>query len=156
MTLSADKLGKLILMLSSPNDGEAVAAVRAIERTLRNTGHDWHALAVIISGTHELTAAMNEARDEIRRLEDKINNLRDQLRHERFYKSRKEQKEYSYYDMDYQQKAERLFKMHQDTGLLKENAAEFVRDMMFRTREPTEPQAKWLDDLWSRYGRRCA
>jgi hypothetical protein len=40
----APRLGKLLLMLSSPQGGEVVAAARAIERTLHDAGHDWHDL----------------------------------------------------------------------------------------------------------------
>jgi hypothetical protein len=41
----APRLSKLLLMLSSPHDGEVVAAARAIDRTLHDGGHDWHDLA---------------------------------------------------------------------------------------------------------------
>lgn len=40
----APRLGKMLLMLSSPQGGEVVAAARAIERTLHDAGHDWHDL----------------------------------------------------------------------------------------------------------------
>ena len=40
----APRLQKLLLMLSSPNSGEVVNAARAIERTLREAGADWHDL----------------------------------------------------------------------------------------------------------------
>lgn len=38
-------LKKMILMLSSDNDGEVVAAARAIGRLLKKEGKDWHWLA---------------------------------------------------------------------------------------------------------------
>lgn len=38
------KLAKLIPMLSSPMDGEVVAAARAIEKSLKGAGLDWHDL----------------------------------------------------------------------------------------------------------------
>jgi hypothetical protein len=41
----AFKLAKLIPLLSSDNDGEALATVRAIGRTLEAGGADFHALA---------------------------------------------------------------------------------------------------------------
>jgi hypothetical protein len=44
LTPVAPRLGKMLLTLSSPHDGEVVAAVRAIERALRGAGHDWHDL----------------------------------------------------------------------------------------------------------------
>ncbi len=45
----APKLQKLIPRLASPHDGEVVATVRAIERTLRSAGLDLHALAESIT-----------------------------------------------------------------------------------------------------------
>jgi hypothetical protein len=41
----AAKLKSAVLMLSSPYEGEIVAAARAIDRLLRAMGLDWHALA---------------------------------------------------------------------------------------------------------------
>lgn len=46
----ADKLGKLLRLLSSDRDGEVVAAARGIERTLKNAGLDIHALAAAVEG----------------------------------------------------------------------------------------------------------
>lgn len=39
------RLGSLVRMLSSPNDGEALSAVRAVGRTLQANGTTWHDLA---------------------------------------------------------------------------------------------------------------
>ena len=39
---------KLLPRLASPHDGEVVATARAIERTLRSAGRDWHDLAEAI------------------------------------------------------------------------------------------------------------
>jgi hypothetical protein len=41
----AERLKKLLLMLSSDQPGEVVAAAQAIGRTLKTDGSDWHALA---------------------------------------------------------------------------------------------------------------
>jgi hypothetical protein len=35
-------LGRLIPRLASEHDGEVVATARAIERTLKSAGRDWH------------------------------------------------------------------------------------------------------------------
>jgi len=43
------RLGQLILLLSSPHDGEKVAACGAITRTLGSAGLDLHALADIVT-----------------------------------------------------------------------------------------------------------
>lgn len=45
MLASAGKLARLIPMLGSPVDAEALSAARAIERTLKASGQDWHDLA---------------------------------------------------------------------------------------------------------------
>jgi hypothetical protein len=44
MTLIAPKLSKLIPMLATDHDGEVVATVRAISRTLKGAGLDFHNL----------------------------------------------------------------------------------------------------------------
>jgi hypothetical protein len=54
----APRLQKLLLMLSSPRDGEVISAVRAIGRPLQNAGHDWHDLS------RALTVSKPQARDE--------------------------------------------------------------------------------------------
>jgi hypothetical protein len=44
----ADKLSKLVRMLTSDRDGEVVAAARSINRTLKSAGLDIHVLAAAI------------------------------------------------------------------------------------------------------------
>src|SRR5258708_34056675 len=44
----ADRLGKLIRMLSSDRDGEVIAATHALRRTLHSAGADIHARAAMI------------------------------------------------------------------------------------------------------------
>jgi hypothetical protein len=46
----ADRLAKLVRMLTSDRDGEVVAAARSINRTLKSAGLDIHALAAAIEG----------------------------------------------------------------------------------------------------------
>jgi hypothetical protein len=48
LTTVAPKLSKLIPMLSSTADGEVVNTARAIERTLKGIGADWHDLAAAL------------------------------------------------------------------------------------------------------------
>ena len=48
--MNAEKIGKLIKLLSSINDGEVVAAARAILRTLEAEGADIHELAERVEG----------------------------------------------------------------------------------------------------------
>ena len=45
----ATKLHKLVLMLSSPNAGEVIAAAAAIDRTLKQAGTDWHGFAAALT-----------------------------------------------------------------------------------------------------------
>jgi hypothetical protein len=45
----ATKLAKLLPMLSSDNDGEVVATVRVIDRTLQSSGVDFHILAKLVT-----------------------------------------------------------------------------------------------------------
>ena len=42
------RLRKLLPRLASNHDGEVAATARAIERTLKSSGHDWHDLAASI------------------------------------------------------------------------------------------------------------
>ena len=51
-----EQIAKLIPMLSSTNDGEALAAVRAIGRKLKAAGRDWHWLAVEVAQLGAVTA----------------------------------------------------------------------------------------------------
>jgi hypothetical protein len=44
----AEKLGKLVRMLTSDHDGEVVAAARSINRALKSAGLDIHVLAAVI------------------------------------------------------------------------------------------------------------
>lgn len=44
---NADRVGQLVRLLGSDKDGEVVAAARALGRTLKAHGHDWHDLAEI-------------------------------------------------------------------------------------------------------------
>jgi hypothetical protein len=45
---AAERIAKLIPLLASDNDGEALAATRAIGRALESTGFDFHALAASV------------------------------------------------------------------------------------------------------------
>jgi hypothetical protein len=53
----ADRLGKLLRLLSSNHDGEVVAAARGIDRTLKNAGLDIHVLADGIATDKKFTEA---------------------------------------------------------------------------------------------------
>lgn len=48
--MSAERLQKLVMMLSSDNDGEVVNAARMIGKALKPMGLDWHKLAARLAG----------------------------------------------------------------------------------------------------------
>lgn len=48
LAIVAPKVGQMIRLLASDKDGEVIAAVRAIGRTLRSVGEDFHSLARIV------------------------------------------------------------------------------------------------------------
>jgi hypothetical protein len=51
ITQIAERLRKLVLLLSSDLDGEVVGAARAIDRALRSAGCDWHDLVKQLDST---------------------------------------------------------------------------------------------------------
>src|SRR5882672_6680748 len=57
-TESRDKLKKLIPMLASDKDGEVMAAVGAIKRTLQSNESDFHDLAAKLSKQQRQTVAI--------------------------------------------------------------------------------------------------
>ena len=51
----APRLKSLLLMLTSDRDGEVVAAARAVTRTLKSAGADWHDLAGLLTAAPSST-----------------------------------------------------------------------------------------------------
>jgi hypothetical protein len=60
---SAERLTKLVLMLSSSHDGEVVNAARAIGRALQDDGADWHDLARRLSAPARARASETSHRE---------------------------------------------------------------------------------------------
>jgi hypothetical protein len=56
ITQIAQRLKKLVLLLSSDQDGEVVGAARAIDRALRSAGADWHDLVSQLDRTSTNTS----------------------------------------------------------------------------------------------------
>jgi hypothetical protein len=56
ITQIAQRLKKLVLLLSSEQDGEVVGAARAIDRALRSAGADWHDLVSQLDRTSTNTS----------------------------------------------------------------------------------------------------
>ena len=60
----AVRIGQLIRMLASPQDGEALAAARALGRVLKASGQDFHALAdTVENATHAVAPTRDELDD---------------------------------------------------------------------------------------------
>ncbi len=61
LTTIATRLQKLLLMLSSPRDGEVINAARAISRALQDAGADWHDLARALVSAPQAAAPRRES-----------------------------------------------------------------------------------------------
>jgi hypothetical protein len=134
--MNADKIGKLLKMLSSSSDGEVVAAARALLRTLESEGSDIHDLAARVESGGKLSPAERERIYEQARRDTKkeatVNNAVP-----------------SFYDMACEIQ-------HKANGRLTPKEQGFVDDMArwCARREPSEKQAKWLHSIYCRIGRR--
>jgi hypothetical protein len=51
MTINPKRIGMLVAMMSSPVDGEALAALRACTKELKRIGMDWNDVAAMISSS---------------------------------------------------------------------------------------------------------
>jgi hypothetical protein len=135
--MNVEKIQKLIRLLSSPNDGEALAAVHALQRVLREEGTDIHELAARIEGLTQ--AKMQKLYDagfkEGKNSAAAATGFSDVGRP-------------SFYAMACEIK-------HKGEGRLTLKEANFVDDMTrwCTRREPTEKQAKWLHAIYCRIGR---
>jgi hypothetical protein len=138
--MNEGKISKLIRMLSSPNDGEVVAAARALMRTLEAEGADIHELAERVEGRKLSRAEMKIIYD--RAFQDGKNaavaaNGFSPVGVPTFYSMA----------CEIQAKA---------NGRLSPKEQDFIADMVrwCARREPSEKQAKWLHALYCKIGRR--
>jgi hypothetical protein len=144
-TTPEQKLGTFIRLLASEQDGEALAAARAIVRTLKSTGADIHALAERIENANG--GKLSDA--EMRKLYDA--GYQDGMR-------AVENKQHGTGDFHNADGLPAWNKIalfcQQNNDRLRLNEREFVNDMASRTvwREPTEKQAKWLRSIFFRLG----
>jgi hypothetical protein len=136
--MNVEKIQKLIRLLSSPNDGEVVAAVHALQRVLREEGGDIHELATRIEGLSEAEmkklydAGFEQGKKSTAAATPDFSNVGP-----------------SFHEMacEIQRKGD---------GSLSPKETGFVDDMVrwCARREPSEKQGKWLHAIYCRIGRR--
>jgi len=138
----AEKLEKLLKMLSSERDGEVVAAVQAIMRTLKGAGADIHELAACVKGGGKLSEK------DMQRIYDAA--YQDGRR------AAERDKPTEFHDVETNWHEMAINCRDQDDGRLSQREREFVDDMVRWTvhRRPSEKQGKWLHLLYVRLGRR--
>jgi hypothetical protein len=139
----ADKLGKLLRLLSSDRDGEIVGAARAIVRTLDGAGLDIHALADGIGASADSKKKFSEA---------------DALEiYQRGVEDGKRAAEFWFRSVDGPTWHEIAGECAaHDECLRDERERQFLRDMVrwtVRGGEPTEKQAHWLRAIYARVRR---
>jgi hypothetical protein len=142
--MNEEKLQKLIRLLSSPNDGEVIAAARAILRALEADGSDIHELADRVGGRKLSQSEMKRIYDEaFRRGQNAAQSAAAAFAG--FHDT--EGPSFHKMALEIQQKA---------NGRLSPKEQGFVDDMVrwCVRREPSEKQAKWLHSIWCRVGRR--
>jgi hypothetical protein len=144
--MNDEKIQKLIRMLSSPNDGEIVAAARAILRTLEAEGTDIHDLAERVSGR-------------------KLSEAEMKIIYDRAYRDGKKAAAANTGFSDVNGSgssagpswhAMALEIQHKADGRLNPKEQGFVDDMVrwCARREPSEKQGKWLHSIYCRISRR--
>jgi hypothetical protein len=137
--MNVEKIQKLLKLLSSNNDGEVVAAARAIMRTLEAEGADIHELAERVEGRKLSPSEMQQIYDTAFR------RGRDAAAADGGFHNTEGP---SFYEM-----AREV--MRKEDGRLSPKERDFVDDMVrwCARREPSEKQAKWLHTLYCRIGR---
>jgi hypothetical protein len=141
----SEKIGKLIRMLGSDRDGEVLAAVQAIRRTLHGAGHNFHVLAEAVE---KANGSLSEG--EMRKLYEA--GFEDGRR------AAENSQPVAFCSVDDASDwHEMALWCQQHSGRLGPNEVEFVNDMASRTvwRNPTEKQGKWLRSIYYRLGGRA-
>ena len=138
--MNVERIQKLLKLLSSDNDGEALAAVHALKRVLAQEGGDIHGLADSIGGLSE--AEMQKLYDAGFQKGKETANFTDV-----------EIKPPSFYEMACEIQ-------HSHGGCyrwaLSEKEVKFIDDMVrwCARREPSEKQGRWLHAIYCKVGRR--
>jgi hypothetical protein len=140
----ADKLGKLIRMLSSDRDGEVIAAARALQRTLLSAGTDLHALAGAIEQANGSLSETDVKRIYDAGFDDGFRKAENAQHGPGNFRNVDGAPCWNEIALWCQRRSERL----------KENERQFIDDMASRTvwREPTEKQGMWLMSIFYRLG----
>jgi hypothetical protein len=135
----ADKLGKLIRLLSSDKDGEVLAAAHAIRRTLNSEKLTIHDLAEgLAAGDRKFTES----------------DAQEIYRRGRADGRREADHDGGFRNVDEPTWHEIARECEAASGRLSEREREFVSDMWtVRNGEPTEKQAKWLRSIYTRVRR---
>jgi hypothetical protein len=145
-TTPDQRLGTLIRLLASEQDGEALAAARAIVRTLKSTGADIHVLAERVETANggKLTDA------DMRKLYDA-----GFAAGKRAGESKQHGGSDGFHNVDGTPDWHEIARFcQQSNGRLRPNEQTFINDMAARSvwREPTEKQEKWLRSIFYRLG----
>jgi hypothetical protein len=138
----ADKLGKLLRLLSSDCDGEILATVHAIKRTLESERLDLHALAETIESANGVRKFSEAEALEI--FQRGVRKGRDEAEAEHGFHD-VERREPDWHDIACTCAA--------SPQRLRPNECEFVEDMVRRTvhgGDLSEKQEKWLRDIFVR------
>ena len=141
----AGRLGKLIRMLSSNQDGDVLNAARAIVRTLDNAGLDVHTLAANIGGGDKKFSE-EDAREIYQRGVADGRQAAEQEQNAPVFRNVNLNDEPSWHDIACECAAH-------SARLRDEREGKFVNDMVRWTvhgGEPTEKQAKWLRSIYER------
>jgi hypothetical protein len=147
---TARRLGKLLRLLSSDFDGEALAAVAAMRRLFETEKLSFNDLAAVIEGTDEGRPKFTE--NDARKIYEE--GVRDGLA-----KARSAAQESDFFDSDGSPCwPEIAVYCRAKAGQLRnEREREFVSDMAVNTleREPTLKQARWLLRTFVKLGGHC-
>jgi hypothetical protein len=144
LTPVADRLGKLVRMLSSDKDYEVLATVQALRRTLTGAGADIHALAAMI----EKPTNGGVSEKDLKRVYDA--GVADGLR-------RAEDAQHgsdAFRNIDASPWHRMALYCQQRIDRLDERHHQFIADMASRTvwSDPTEKQGKYLKSLFFKLG----
>ncbi len=120
-TQIAERLKRLLLMLSSNHDGEVVAAAKAVDRTLKAADRDWHDLVETLTSPNPAPYARR--RPETPPRQDNSDEINWRAMH--------------------------AFCLQQQDRLRPREAI-FVAGLKDWRGNPTSKQLQWLDDIFNR------